>query len=389
MTSGMKRLSILGSTGSIGTNTLDVVRRFKDRFQVLALAAGKNVRLLAEQIREFSPSLVSVPSEREKKALLQEIGYGELNILTGQEGLKKAAGLSEADLVVVAISGSSGLLPTYWAVSSGHDVALANKESLVMAGRIITSLAKEKGVKILPVDSEHSAIFHCLMGRKREEISRIILTASGGPFRDYTLEQMKGLTADMALDHPVWQMGKKVTIDSSTMMNKGLEVIEARWLFDILPNRIQVIVHAESIVHSMVEYIDGTVIALLSIPDMRLPIMKALGHPEALSCDWCTLDLVRAGRLTFSAPDKERFPCLGLAYEALEGEESLPVVLNAANEIAVGAFCLNRIPYLTIPKIIKGCMEKHMPQSIFEIEDAIELDKWAKNMANRMIEGEK
>jgi 1-deoxy-D-xylulose-5-phosphate reductoisomerase len=385
---GVKRLSIIGSTGSIGTNTLDVVRRFKDRFQILTLAAGKNVQLLAKQIKEFAPLFVSVPSEKEKKALRKEIGNNDLTILTDQEGLKEAASTPDADLVMVAISGSSGLLPTYWALNSNHNVALANKESLVMAGRIITNLARDKGAQILPVDSEHSAIFNCLMGRKREEVLRIILTASGGPFRDYTLTQMEELTPDMALDHPVWQMGKKVTIDSSTMMNKGLEVIEARWLFDLPASMIKVIIHAESIIHSMVEYKDGSVIALLSVPDMRLPIMKALGYPESLPCNWCYLDLIQTRQLTFSAPDEERFPCLRLAYEALEGEESLPVVLNAANEVAVEAFSRKRIRYLDIPKIIRACLDEHKPQSTLGIEDALKIDQWAKHTAKKIIEGE-
>ncbi|MGA1796645.1 MAG: 1-deoxy-D-xylulose-5-phosphate reductoisomerase, partial [bacterium] len=380
----MKRLSVLGSTGSIGTSTLDVVRRFTDRFRITALAAGRNVDRLAEQVREFQPSLVSVPGDEERDSLLNEIGTTGVRVVTGQEGLKEAACI-DADLVVAAISGSSGLLPTYWAIDSGHDVALANKESLVMAGGIVTRLAGEREVTILPVDSEHSAVFHCLEGRRMEDVSRIILTASGGPFREYTRAQMEGLTPEMALDHPVWQMGKKVTIDSSTMMNKGLEVIEARWLFDVPATMISVLVHAESIIHSMVEYKDGSIMALLSIPDMRLPIMKALGFPESLPCDWGALDLVKAGPLTFAEPDQVRFPCLGLAYQAIEGEESLPVVLNAANEVAVEAFCARRIPYLSIPEVIKRCLDKHLPQSIQRIEDALEVHAWARNAAQRMI----
>jgi len=383
----MKRLSVLGSTGSIGTNTLDVVRRFRDRFQIVALAAGRNVDLLAEQVGEFHPSLVSVPGDEERDTLLERIGRIKTRVVSGQGGLKEASCI-DADLVVVAISGSSGLLPTYWAVDSGHDIALANKESLIMAGGIITRLAKERGVNLLPVDSEHSAIFHCLAGRRREDVSRIILTASGGPFREYSRARMEGLTPEMALDHPVWQMGKKVTIDSSTMMNKGLEVIEARWLFNVPAGMISVLVHAESIIHSMVEYIDGSIIALLSIPDMRLPIMKALGFPESLPCDWGALDLARIGALTFAAPDEGRFPCLRLAYQAIEGEESLPVVLNAANEVAVEAFCARRIPYLSIPEVIKRCLDKHSPQSIHRIEDALEVHAWARNAAQRMIEGD-
>lgn len=385
----IKKLSILGSTGSIGTNTLDVVRRFKERFQVVSLAAGRNIKLLASQVREFSPSFVCVPGESERDALKKELGDTDLFIDTGQNGLRQGASLQDADLVVIAISGSLGLLPTYWAIESGHNVALANKESLVMAGGIITRMAERKGVRILPVDSEHSAIFNCLMGRKREDVAKIILTASGGPFLDLSLKDMEGLTPDQALDHPVWQMGRKVTIDSSTMMNKGLEIIEARWLFDYPAKDIKVIVHPESIIHSMVEYIDGSVIALLSVPDMRLPIMKALAYPEELPGDWCRLDLAKAGSLTFLEPDRERFPCLRLAYEALEGKESLPVVLNAANEIAVEAFCEKEITYLNIPKIIEMCLERHSPQSITDIEVALDIDRWAKDTAKKMIKGEK
>ncbi|MBN2372374.1 1-deoxy-D-xylulose-5-phosphate reductoisomerase [bacterium] len=384
----MKKISVIGSTGSIGTNTIDVVRHFPDRFKVLALAAGKNVGLLAKQIREFSPKVVAVLGQKERRELQEEVGDRSLNILIGREGLKEAASLTDSDLIVIAISGSSGLLPTYWAVNSGHDIALANKESLVMAGKIITSLAKKKGVNILPVDSEHSAIFQCLQGRKREEVFQIILTASGGPFRDYTIRQMKDLTPEMAMDHPVWRMGKKVTIDSSTMMNKGLEVIEARWLFDFPPEMIKVIVHPESVIHSMVEFIDRSVIALLSLPDMRLSIMKALGYPDTLGSDLFCMDLVNIGRLTFFAPDEERFPCLRLAYQALEGEESLTVALNASNEVAVEAFYNKIIGYTDIPEIIKMCMEKHKPKPISSIEDALEVDRLVKEMAEKIIKGE-
>lgn len=385
----IKRLSILGSTGSIGTSTLDVVRRFPGRFEVLALAAGKNVGLLAKQIKEFSPIIVSVTGNEEKKRLQKELCYTEKpKIVFGSDGLKELASLPDADIIVIAISGSWGLLPTYWALSSGHDVALANKESLVMAGQIITRLARSKGVNILPVDSEHSAIFHCLLGRKREDASGIVLTASGGPFRNYSLSQMEAITPEMALEHPVWHMGRKVTLDSSTMMNKGLEVIEAKWLFDFPSAKIKVLVHPESIVHSMVEYKDGSVIALLSMPDMRLPIMQALSFPDTLLNELPGLDLGQIGKLTFSAPDMERFQCLGLAYQALEGEDSLPVVLNAANEVAGEAFFEKRIGYLDIPKIIKACFKFHKPRSICEIEDTLEVDQRARDTAKRILEGE-
>ncbi len=383
----VKKLSVLGSTGSIGTNTLDVVRSFPDRFKVLSLAAGENVKLFARQIKEFSPSIVSVKGEKERAALQKRLcNAREPAILTGKEGLKEVASLQDSNIVIIAISGSLGLLPAYWAINSGHDIALANKECLVMAGRIITKLAKAKGVKILPVDSEHSAIFQCLKGRRKEDLTRIILTASGGPFRDHTIEQMQNLTPEMALAHPVWQMGKKVTLDSSTMMNKGLEVIEARWLFDLPASKIDVLVHPEGIIHSMVEYVDKSVIGLLSIPDMRLPIMNALSYPFTLSSNLPSLDLAQIGKLTFFMPDKERFPCLRLAYEALEGEESLPVALNAANEVAVEAFYKRRIGYLMIPEIIKICMENHKPRPIASIGDALEVDHLVKEYAKKTVE---
>ena len=382
----IKRLSILGSTGSIGTNTLDVVRRFRDRFRILVLAAGKNVKLLANQIREFSPLQVSVPGEKEKIALQKELGHSNISILTGQDGLKKMASFPDADLVMIAISGSSGLLPAYWAIKSGHNVALANKESLVMAGQIITALAKDKGVKILPIDSEHSAISNCLAGRKKEDVSRIILTASGGPFRDYTLEQMKGITPEQALAHPVWQMGEKITIDSSTMMNKGLEIIEARWLFNLPASSINVLVHPESIIHSMVEYRDGSIISLLSVPDMRLPIMNALGFPDMLPCEGFELDLVKTGKLTFLSPDEKKFPTLALGYWAARVKGTLPAVLNAADEVCVSYFLEGKIAFLDIMKYVEKIMSKHVVCGNPDYTEIIAADNWAREEAKRFCQ---
>lgn len=355
----MKRIAILGSTGSIGTQTLDIVRNNREDLEVVALAAGSNVKLMEAQVREFAPKVVAMWSEEAAKQLRTQISDLEIKVLSGMEGLLEIAVLEGMDTLVTAIVGMIGIRPTIEAIKAGKDIALANKETLVCAGHIIMPLAKEYGVKILPVDSEHSAIFQSLNGEPKGRIAKILLTASGGPFRGKNREELKGMQVEDALKHPNWSMGRKITIDSSTLVNKGLEVMEAKWLFDVEPEQIQVVVHPQSIIHSMVEYIDGAVIAQLGIPDMKLPIQYALFYPDRRVMNEKKLDFFALHQMTFEKPDTDTFYGLKLAYEALKTGGSVPTVYNAANEKAVALFLDKKISYLQIPELIQKSMEVH------------------------------
>ena len=354
----MKRIAILGSTGSIGTQTLEVVENNQD-IQVTALAAGSNIRLLEEQIRKFHPALACVWDEKKAAELRTNIADLSVKVVSGMDGLLEVAVQPEAEILVTAIVGMIGIRPTIAAMKAGKNIALANKETLVTAGHIIMPLAKEVGVKILPVDSEHSAIFQSLNGEDKRTIDKILLTASGGPFRGWTKEQLAGVRPEDALKHPNWTMGRKITIDSSTMVNKGLEVMEARWLFGVEMDQIQVVVQPQSVIHSMVQFADGAVIAQLGTPDMKLPIQYALYYPERRFLPGERLDFAKLGSITFEDPDMEVFRGLKLAYRAGKRGASLPTVYNAANEYAVGKFLNREISYLTIIDMIEGAMEHH------------------------------
>jgi 1-deoxy-D-xylulose-5-phosphate reductoisomerase len=382
----MKRLTILGSTGSIGRNVLRIVEQFPDRFSVAALAGGRNVDLLAEQVRRFSPEVAVVLDEVLARKLKERIrDTGAVEILSGVDAYERAATLDSGDLVVSAIVGSAGLIPTFRAIERGKPVALANKESLVMAGELLTKTAREKDVSIIPIDSEHSAIFQSLAGNRKEDATTIFLTASGGPFLEKPRETLAHMSAETALRHPTWDMGPKITIDSATLMNKGLEVIEARWLFDVPLENIRVIIHPESVIHSMVAYKDGSVLAQLGVPDMRVPIAYALSYPERLSTGIDTPDFVGLGSLTFQDPDLRKFPCLALAIEACRAGGTFPVVLNAANEVAVHAFLEDQIQFGRIEKIVKSTMDEHEPVSHADLEDILWADKWARQRAGENI----
>jgi 1-deoxy-D-xylulose-5-phosphate reductoisomerase len=382
----MKHLTILGSTGSIGTSTLEIVAAHPDRFRVEALTAGTNLELLAAQIRRFSPRL-AVVLNGELAARLAEMlpQEGRPEIMSGVEGLVAAATLTETEMVVAAIVGAAGLVPTAAAIKAGKDVALANKETLVTAGHLFMDLVSRHGVKLYPVDSEHSAVFQSIEGHRSDDIARIILTASGGPFLATPTEMLERVTVADALNHPNWSMGRKITIDSATMMNKGLEVIEARWLFDVSPEKIAVNIHPQSIVHSMVEYVDGCVIAQLGTPDMKAPIAYALSYPERIATGVKPLDLTEFSGLTFSHPDLQRFPCLGLAYRALAEGESMPAVMNAANEIAVEAFLQGRIGFTGIGRLIEKVMDGHSPHNLGSIADVLEADRWGRTKTRELL----
>jgi 1-deoxy-D-xylulose-5-phosphate reductoisomerase len=385
----MKRISVLGSTGSIGCSTLDVIGSYPDEFTVMALAAGRNIALLKNQIERFRPRLAVVIDEEHAHDLRRLLNATEATaVLYGLEGYREAAAISGADLVVSAMVGAAGLIPTLDAIAAGKTIALANKETLVMAGRIVLREAAEKGVSIIPVDSEHSAIFQCLQGHRRKDVKRIILTASGGPFLHLSRKELTTVTPAQALKHPNWTMGKKITIDSATMMNKGLEVIEAGWLFGIPVTDIDVVVHPQSIVHSMVEYRDGSVIAQLGVPDMRIPIAYALAFPRRLHrrAD-LPLDLIRVGALEFFAPDPERFPCLKLAYTAAGIGGTMPAVMNGANECAVQAFIDERIGFNDICRLVQKVLDRHHAQEEQTIDAILAADRWAREEIGKMIEG--
>ncbi|MFP4445561.1 MAG: 1-deoxy-D-xylulose-5-phosphate reductoisomerase [Desulfosudaceae bacterium] len=384
----MKRISLLGSTGSIGTSTLDVVARFPERFSVVALAAGENTARLAEQIRRFAPGIAVVIDEKRARELRTLLPADtKVEILHGPEGYRAAAAIAGADMVVSAMVGAAGLEPTIAAVEAGKTVALANKEVLVMAADVVMPLAAEKGVSILPVDSEHSAIFQCLAGQDRQSIDRIHLTASGGPFLNKSRAEMAAAGPEAALSHPTWEMGKKISIDSATLMNKGLEVIEAAALFGVTAAEIEVIIHPQSIVHSLVSYVDGSMLAQLGVPDMRGAIAYALSYPERLSPVLPAPDLADLGTLSFEKPDLERFPCLGLAYEAARRGGTCPAVLNAANEAAVMAFLEKRISFFEIPAVIEGVLADHRPVTSPGLADIQAADAWARQAAAGKITG--
>ena len=382
----MKKISILGSTGFIGTNTLKIISAFPERYKVVGLAAGSNVATLSEQIKMYKPDVVSVTSPA-LAAKLKDLlsSYPALPILVGQAGMIEVATYPEADLVISAMVGSVGLIPTMAAIRSGKRLALANKEALVVAGKLVMEAAQSHGVDIIPIDSEHSAIFQVFKGQRKEDVSRLILTASGGPFLNYDSKHLTNITPEEALKHPVWKMGKKITIDSATLMNKGLEVIEAHWLFNLPPEFIQVLIHPQSIIHSMVEYCDGSTLAQMSLPDMRLPISYALAYPERLKNDLPSLNLANLGKSTFFEPDFELFPTVRLAYQSLQEEASMGAVLNGADEVAVEAFLKKQISFPEIPLVIKKSMDKHNPRSIKDIEDAMEVDAWARQTANNIV----
>lgn len=385
----MKRLAILGSTGSIGVNTLHIVRQFPDQFEVISLSAGLNIGLLKEQIHLFRPKLVSVLNQEVASELQKSLAGTSIEVVYGVEGLIRVATHPEVTKVVSAIVGAVGLIPTLSAIKTGKSIALANKEPLVMAGKLVMEEAKKSGAQILPIDSEHSAIFQSLIGHRKEDIRRLILTASGGPFLHLPLSKLQEVTVKDALNHPHWEMGRKITIDSATLMNKGLEVIEARWLFDIPVEKIVVQIHPQSVVHSLVEYIDGSIIGQMGVADMRIPISYALSFPKRLNLKLDPLDLSRTGPLTFSFPDPEKFPCLRLAYHAIEVGETLPSVLNAANEVAVNRFLEGSIKFTDIPLLIQRVMEEHEIKTAHTIEDILKADQWAREKAKLIIEGKK
>ena len=383
----MKHLAILGSTGSIGRSALAVADAHPERLRVVALAAGDNAALLAEQIARYRPDAA---------ALATADGIDRLRacgvtlppaVGSGPEGLIAVATHPSVDIVICASSGTAGLEAVLAAIDAGKTIALANKEVLVMAGELVMAAARRRGVAILPVDSEHNAIHQCLHGRGRNEIRRLILTASGGPFRELPPEALEHVTPAEALQHPTWQMGRKITIDSATLMNKGLEVIEARWLFDVGPQQIDVVIHPQSIVHSMVELTDGSVIAQLGVTDMRLPIQYACSYPERWDAALPSLDIARAGRLDFSPPPLDRFPCLGLAYDALRAGGTVPVVLNAANEVAVELFLERKLGFMSIPRVLKRTMDAHRIETVSTLEVVRRTDAWARSEA-RAIAGE-
>lgn len=370
----MKKIAILGSTGSIGTQTLEVARNNGD-LEIVSLAAGSNVKKLEEQIREFHPRLVAVWTEEKAKELRDAVKDLDVKVVSGMDGLIEICTLPEAEIVVTAIVGMIGIVPTIAAMKAGKDIALANKETLVTAGHIIIPLAKETGVQILPVDSEHSAIFQCLHGENRSQLKKILLTASGGPFRGKKLEDLKNIQVEDALKHPNWAMGRKITIDSSTLVNKGLEMMEAKWLFGVEPENIQIVVQPKSIIHSMVEFVDGAVIAQLGTPDMKLPIQYALYYPERRYLPGERLDFWKLTEITFEKPDMETFRGLKLAFDAAAAGGSMPTVYNAANERAVAKFLDRKIAYLQIPEIIETCMEHHKVKENPSVEEILDTEQ--------------
>ena len=380
----MKKISLLGSTGSIGTNVLDVIERNPEKFQILGMSAGSNVDLFAKQIRKFKPRVVALFDTKKIPTLKERIADLDIEILSGEEGTIAVATLPEVDVVVSGVMGSAGLLPAIHALKSGKNLALANKETLVIAGELVLREAKKTNSQIIPIDSEHSAIFQVLNGEKKERIKKIILTASGGPFRTFSFDQMETVTVKDALKHPNWDMGAKITIDSSTMMNKGLEYIEAKWLFGV-NTPVEIIVHAQSIIHSMIEFVDTSILAQLGIPDMRVPIAYALTYPDRFECDLPSLDLTTMGNLTFEAPDFERFPCLRLAIDAMEIGKTMPAVLNAANEIAVQAFLEELISYKDIAELIRMVMQNHNPSPLKELQDVLIADRWAREETTKLV----
>lgn len=387
----MKLLSILGSTGSIGRNTLKIVEKFPERFAVKALAAKDNIELLAKQIKRFCPEIAVVFDEKRAHELknILPVEESDVEIMYGQDGYRAAATHDNVEMVVTAVVGAAGLLPTLAAIEAGKDIALANKETLVMAGEIVIQKAADKGVKILPIDSEHSAIFQCIEGQRRKDLEKIHLTASGGPFLNKPANEFFEIKPEDALNHPTWKMGKKVSIDSATLMNKGLEVIEAMHLFGVSQDMIEVVIHPQSMIHSMVSYRDGSVIAQLGIPDMKGAIAYSISYPERLPLNQPIPDFAGMGALTFQKPDFEKFPCLDLAFRACDTGKTLPAVLNAANETAVQAFLDKRLSFAKIPKVIEKTMSRHSVAEHTSLDDILEADKWARKEAEGVIKSVK
>lgn len=381
----MKKITILGSTGSIGTQTLDIATQYPDQFQVIGLAAGSNLQLFLEQIRQFRPEIVAICAKNQIAALKDAIAFSDYSpiVLAGNEGVVEVARYGDSETVVTGIVGCAGLLPTIAAIEAGKDIALANKETLIAGGPVVLPLVEKYGVKLLPADSEHSAIFQCLQGIPDKGLRRIILTASGGAFRDYPVEKLTSVTVQDALKHPNWSMGKKITIDSATLMNKGLEVIEAHFLFGMDYDDIDIVIHPQSIIHSLIELQDTSVLAQLGWPDMRLPLLYALSWPERIYTDWERLDLVKAGSLTFREPDHDKYPCMQLAYAAGRAGGAMSAVLNAANEQAVALFLEEKIRFLDIPRAIETVCDRFVNQNTASptLEDIIEADRWARQEA--------
>ncbi|MGH9754469.1 MAG: 1-deoxy-D-xylulose-5-phosphate reductoisomerase [Blastocatellia bacterium] len=388
----MKQIAILGSTGSIGCNTLRVVDALKGEFGVAALGAGSNVELLARQVEQYRPRLVSVGDEESAEKLLYELKRRGVTsrpeIGVGVEGLCEVATCDGVEIVIGAVVGARGLLPTYRALEIGRRVALANKETLVVAGELMTRAAEKSGAELLPVDSEHNALHQCLRGEKRREVKRLILTASGGPFRNSSREEIENATPAQALRHPTWRMGAKITVDSATMMNKGLEVIEARWLFNASADEIDILVHPQSVMHSMIELVDGSIIAQMGVTDMRHAIQYALTYPDRRPAELPPLDLTTLGKLEFFAPDTEKFPCVALAYDALRRGGAQPAVLNAANEVAVAAFLDEKIKFGDIPRLIRAACEAHTPQPASSLDTVLAADRWARDWVEQKIGGQ-
>jgi 1-deoxy-D-xylulose-5-phosphate reductoisomerase len=383
----MKRITLLGATGSIGLRTLDLVSAFPDEFAVAGMAArGSNPDKIADLCRKYAPQAVALLEPQAVDALARVLPAPRPELLSGIDGLVALARDVDADVVLSALVGGVGLLPTMAAIQAGRTMALANKETLVMAGRLMTAAARARGVALLPVDSEHSAVFQCLVGHNRGDVHRVLLTASGGPFRELPKEKFAAVSVEDALRHPTWKMGAKITIDSATLMNKGLEVIEARWLFDLTPDQVQVVIHPQSIVHSMVEYIDGSVLAQLGVADMGIPILYALTFPERRPTPSSRLDLTRTGPLTFEAPDPDRFPALRLARAALEAGGAAPVILNAANEIAVAAFLERRIGFPEITQSIERALGAEPARELGSIEECVEVDARARRRVREWID---
>ena len=384
----MKRVAILGSTGSIGRSALAVVDSHPDRLRAVALAAGDNASLLAEQVSRYRPEVVAMATPEGADRIRALCGASTpAAVEAGVGGLSAVAPHPAADIVICASSGTAALDAVLAAIDAGKTIALANKEVLVMAGRLVTDAARRRGVAILPVDSEHNAIHQCLHGRTLQEVRRLILTASGGPFRDYAAEALEVVAPEAALRHPTWQMGRKITIDSATLMNKGLEVIEAHWLFGVSADQIDVVIHPQSIVHSMVELVDGSIIAQLGVTDMRLPIQYACSYPERWDGALPSLDLTRIGRLDFHPPPLDRFPCLGLAYRALRAEGTMPVVLNAANEVAVEAFLARQLGFTAVPRVIEQTLDAHAREDVTGLEAVRRADAWARAYARDAARG--
>ena len=381
----MKSIGILGSTGSIGTQTLDVIDALPGKFQIKYLTSNQNTELLGEQALKYKPDIVCIAME-EKRGELDTILTGtDINITSGRNALLEAAGRNDVDLVMNGLVGATGMEPTIEAVQAGVDVALSNKESMVMAGGIINGLLKKHSGNLFPVDSEHSAIWQCLTGENIDQVKRIILTGSGGPFRTKPKEEFSQITREEALQHPNWDMGHKITVDSATMMNKGLEVIEAHWLFNLNADQIDIVVHPQSIIHSMVEFVDGSVKAQMGVPDMKLPIQYALTYPKHYHADWVNLDLTEIGELTFEKPDFEKFPCIQLAYDALEEGGTFPVVLNVANDEVVSAFLHDHIPFIQIPQLIAEALNQHEFIENPDLDTISEISKWTTDYIHEQI----